>query len=62
MSNPIKDEFDKISLSKDISEINNIIQVFQETGFLDRDNCLFQHTHFRRFTPAKQDISEFMSH
>lgn len=40
MSNPIKDEFDKISLSKDISEINNIIQVFQETGFLDRDNAI----------------------
>ena len=40
MSNPIKDEIDKISLSKDISEINNIIQVFQETGFLDRDNAI----------------------
>lgn len=40
MSNPIKDEFDKISLSKDISEINNIIQVFQETGYLDRDNAI----------------------
>ena len=30
MSNPIKDEFDKISLSKDISEINNIIQDISE--------------------------------
>ena len=40
MSNPIKDEFDKISLSKDISEINNIIEVFQETGYLDRDNAI----------------------
>ena len=30
MSNPIKDEFDKISLSKDISEINNIKQDISE--------------------------------
>ena len=40
MSNPIKDEFDKTSLSKDISEINNTIEVFQETGYLDRDNAI----------------------
>lgn len=30
MSNPKKDEFDKISLSKDISEINNIKQDISE--------------------------------
>ena len=30
MSNPIKDDFDKISLSKDISEINNIKQDISE--------------------------------
>ena len=30
MSNPIKDEFEKISLSKDISEINKIKQDISE--------------------------------
>ena len=40
MSNPIKDEFEKASLSKDIAERNRILRLFQETGFLDRDDAI----------------------
>lgn len=40
MSNPIKDEFDKMSLEKDIAERNHIIQLFQSTGYLDRDDAI----------------------
>lgn len=36
MSNPIKKEYDKISLTKDIIERERIISRFQATGFLDR--------------------------
>ena len=36
MSNPIKREYDKLSLAKDIAERENIVYQFQMTGFLDR--------------------------
>lgn len=40
MDNTIKEVLDKIPLAKDIEEMNGIIQLFQETGFLDRDNAI----------------------
>ena len=40
MSNPIKKEFDKASLAKDIIERESIIQRFQMTGYLDRDDAI----------------------
>ncbi len=36
MSNPIKKELDRISIVKDISEREKIIEHFQTTGFIDR--------------------------
>lgn len=43
-----------------LQQFHNIF--VQHQKFLQNCICLFQHTHFRRFTSAKQDISEFMSH
>lgn len=40
MSNPIKREYDKMSISKDIVERENIIYQFQITGFLDRNEAI----------------------
>ena len=40
MSNPIKKEYDKISLTKDIIERERIISRFQATGFLDRIDAI----------------------
>ena len=40
MSNPIKKEYDKMSISKDIIERENIIRQFQTTGFLDRNDAI----------------------
>ncbi len=40
MSNPIKDIFDKESLIKGITERENIICKYQETGFLDRNDSI----------------------
>ncbi|MCH5323999.1 MAG: hypothetical protein J1E39_02190 [Eubacterium sp.] len=40
MSNPIKREFDKASLIKDITDRENIIRRFQTTGYLDRDDAI----------------------
>lgn len=36
----LKDEFDKVSLEKDIAERDHIIQLFRLTGFLDRDDAI----------------------
>lgn len=36
----LKDEFDKVSLAKDIAERDHIIQLFRSTGFLDRDDAI----------------------
>ena len=49
MSNPIKREYDKISITKDIIERENIIRRFRTTGFLDRNDAIekiisLQHT------------------
>ena len=40
MSNPIKKKYDKMSISKDIIERENIIRRFQTTGFLDRKEAI----------------------
>ena len=40
MSNPIKREYDKLSLAKDIAERENIVYQFQTTGFLDRSDAI----------------------
>lgn len=40
MSNPIKREYDKLSLTKDIVELENIVCKFQTTGFLDRNDAI----------------------
>jgi hypothetical protein len=40
MSNPIKREYDKLSLAKDIIERENIVYQFQTTGFLDCNNAI----------------------
>lgn len=40
MSNPIKKEYDKLSLAKDIIERENIVYQFQTTGFLDRNDAI----------------------
>lgn len=40
MSNPIKREYDKLSLTKDIVERENIVNQFQTTGFLDRNDAI----------------------
>ena len=49
MSNPIKKEYDKLSITKDIIERENIIRQFQTNGFLDRNEAIekilsLQHT------------------
>lgn len=49
MSNPIKREYDKMSITKDIVERENIIRQFQTTGYLDRNEAIekilsLQHT------------------
>lgn len=40
MNNPIKREYDKLSLTKDIVELENIVYQFQITGFLDRNDAI----------------------
>lgn len=40
MSNPIKREYDKLSITKDIVERENIVYHFQTNGFLDRNNAI----------------------
>lgn len=40
MSNTIKREYDKLSLAKDIAERENIVNQFQTTGFLDRNDAI----------------------
>lgn len=40
MGNSIKREYDKISVTKDIIERENIICQFQTTGFLDRNEVI----------------------
>ena len=40
MGNPIKREYDKMSITKDIIERENIIRQFQTNGFLDRNEAI----------------------
>lgn len=40
MSNPIKREYDKMSITKDIIERERIICQYQTTGFLDRNDAI----------------------
>ena len=40
MDNPIKREYDKMSITKDIVERENIICQLQTTGFLDRNKAI----------------------
>ena len=40
MSSPIKREYDKISITRDIIERENIIRQFQTTGFFDRNKAI----------------------
>lgn len=40
MTNPIKREYDKMSITNDIIERENIIRQFQTTGFLDRNKAI----------------------
>ena len=40
MSNPIKTEYDKMSITKDITERENIVRQFQMTGFLNRNDAI----------------------
>ena len=40
MSNPIKKEYDKLSTTKDIIERENIVNLFETTGFLDRNEAI----------------------
>lgn len=61
MSNPIKKEFDKASLVKDIADRENIIRRFQTTGYLDRydaiqkiETKIFTDTELTLATAAKQ--------
>ncbi len=40
MSNPIKREYDKLSITKDIVEREKIAKRFQNSGFLDRNDAI----------------------
>lgn len=40
MSNSIKKEFDKTEITKDILELQNIVAIFNTTGFLDRNYAI----------------------
>ena len=40
MGNSIKKEYDRLPITKDIVERQNIIRQFQITGFLDRNNAI----------------------
>lgn len=40
MSNPIKREYDKMSITNDIIERENIVRQFQTTGFLNRNKAI----------------------
>ncbi len=40
MSNPIKREYDKLSISRDIVEREKIVKHFQNSGFLDRNDAI----------------------
>lgn len=64
MSNQIKREYDKQSITRDIIEREKIINQFQSTGFLDRNDAIdkitsiqFTDAELAFATKAKQAIS-----
>ncbi|MBE7065130.1 MAG: hypothetical protein E7384_04880 [Ruminococcaceae bacterium] len=64
MSNKIKRKYDKLSLTKDIIERENIVYQFQTTGFLDRNEAIKKITSLQLTdaelalaTKAKQAVS-----
>lgn len=68
MSNPIKREYVKLSLTKDIIERENIVYKFQTTGFLDRNDAIEKITALQitdaelaLATKAKQEASGSVS-
>lgn len=68
MSNPIKKEYDKLSLVKDIAEREKIVYQFQTSGFLDRNNAIEKITSLQitdaelaLATKAKQAVSGSVS-
>jgi len=68
MSNQIKREYDKLSLTKDIIERENIVYQFQTTGFLDRNDAIEKITALQitdaelaLATKAKQEASGSVS-
>ena len=68
MSNPIKREYDKMSIAKDIIERENIVCQFQTTGFLDRNDAIEKITALQitdaelaLATKAKQEASGSVS-
>ena len=44
MSNTIKREYDMLSLTMDIVQLENIVYQFQITGFLDRNDAIEKKT------------------
>lgn len=52
MDNPIKREYDKMSITKDIIERENIVHLFETTGFLDRNEAINKITSLQ-FTDAE---------
>ena len=68
MSNTKKREYDKLSLTKDIIERENIVYQFQTTGFLDRNDAIEKITALQitdaelaLATKAKQEASGSVS-
>ena len=68
MSNPIKREYDKLSLTKDIIERESIVNQFQTTGFLNRNDAIEKITALQitdaelaLATKAKQEASGSVS-
>lgn len=64
MSNPIKREYDKMSITKKIIEREKIIHKFQTTGFHDRNDAIEKITSIQitdaelaLATKAKQTVS-----
>ncbi len=64
MSNSIKREYDKLSISKNIAEREKIVYQFQTTGFLDRNDAIKKITSIQitdaelaLATKAKQAVS-----
>lgn len=40
MSNPLKKDYDRLSIKKDIAERERILHLYQTTGFIDRNDAI----------------------